>query len=553
MKRFPLLLVALLTFSSIFTAEAQLMEKKVEFTRADTLRGTMSPVRDWFDVHYYDLEVKVMPSTQTIKGKNTIHYKVLSKQKVMQIDLFENLDIDKIVYKGKEVPYTREFNAVFIELEDEAKVGSLQEIMIEYGGKPTIAKNAPWDGGLVWAKDDQEKDWIGVACQGLGASVWWPNKDHQSEEPDSMQITLSAPNDLVAVANGNLRKTMPDGDDFTKHQWFVSYPINNYNVTLNIGDYEYFSEEFKGMDGRILNLEYYVLSYNLEKAKKHFQQVPPMMKCFEEKLGPYPFWEDGFALVETPYLGMEHQSAIAYGNRYLTGYAGMDYSRIGLDFDYIIIHEAGHEWWGNSITSYDIADMWIHEGFCTYSEALYVECMHGYEKAMDYVNAKKRTIRNDQAIIGPYGVNKEGSGDMYNKGMLFLNTVRHIINDDVVWDDIIKGMLRDFEMSVINTDTVIQYMNRKSGKELSKVFDQYLNYPNIPVLEYKIDKKGKKLSYKWNADVKGFDMPVKYMDKKGAEQWLYPTTDWKTIKLKKQKEVKFVERQFYIKTQAQKM
>ncbi len=548
MKQFSFLLAFLLTLGGSYTADAQLMEEKTTFTKADTLRGTLSPVRDWFDVHYYDLEVKIMPSTKTIKGSNTIYYKVLGKQKTMQIDLFSNLDIDRITYNGKELDFSREFNAVFIDMKEEAAVGSLQKIMIEYGGKPQIAENAPWDGGLVWSKDDEDKDWIGVACQGLGASVWWPNKDHQSEEPDSMLITISAPNELTAVANGNLRQKMPDGDDFTKHQWFVSYPINNYNVTFNIADYAYFSEEFKGMDGRILNLEYYVLAYNLEKAKEHFKQVPPMMKCFEEKLGPYPFWEDGFALVETPYLGMEHQSAIAYGNRYLTGYAGMDYSRIGLDFDYIIIHEAGHEWWGNSITSYDIADMWIHEGFCTYSEALYVECMHGYEKAMDYVNAKKRTIRNDQPIIGPYGVNKEGSGDMYNKGMLFLNTVRHIIDDDVVWDDIIKGMLRDFEMSIINTDTVIQYMNRKSGKDLANVFDQYLNYTQIPTLLYKVDKKGKKLSYKWSADVKDFNMPIKYFDKKGQEQWLYPTTEWQTAKLKKQKNVKFAERQFYIKT-----
>ncbi len=546
--RISLLLIGLLTMTN-GTVEAQLMEEKDKFTRADSLRGTLSELRSWFDVHYYDLHVQVFVDEKYIEGYNKIYYKVLEESDVMQIDLFDNLQVNSILYKGEKLKYKREHNAIFIELGETAEVGSLQSLTISYEGQPQIAKNAPWDGGFVWEKDEEGKDWVGVACQGLGASVWWPNKDHQSEEPDSMLITCTVPKGLTCIANGNMRSQREDFDN-SIFEWFVSYPINNYNVSLNIGDYTHFSEVFEGADGRKLDLDYYVLSYNLETAKEHFKQVKPMMACFEEALGPYPFWEDGFALVETPYLGMEHQSAIAYGNKYLTGYAGMDYSRIGLDFDYIIIHEAGHEWWGNSITSYDIADMWIHEGFCTYSESLYVECLYGYDKALEYINAKKPSIRNERPIIGPYNVNKEGSGDMYSKGMLFLNTVRHIVDNEEVWKEgIIKGLLKDFENTIVNTDTIVQYINRKSGKKLDRVFDQYLKHPNIPVLKYKLDSKGKMLSYKWDADVEGFDMPVKYIDRKGNSVWLNPTTEWQDtkVKMKKTKKVKFEEDLFYIK------
>ena len=549
-KLLTLLIVCCAFVGSTLTAKAQgLMGHKHDFTKADTLRGTLSPVRTWFDVTYYDLNIKLDPEKRTISGYNDIHFKVLEKNKVMQIDLFENLAVDKIEFDKKELTYKREHHAVFINIDEDLPIGSQQVLRFHYSGEPTTAVRAPWDGGFVWNKDNNDKHFIGVACQGFGASSWWPNKDHQSEEPDSMRISCAVPNGLTCVANGQNEGTTEEEGDYTRHHWFVSYPINNYAVSMTIADFTYFSDiHVSGKDTLALN--YYVLPYNLEKAKKQFEQVKPMMKCYEEFLGRFPFWEDGFALVETPYLGMEHQSGIAYGNKYKTGYNGMDFSGIGLDFDYIIIHEAGHEWWGNSLTTADIADMWIHEGFCTYTEALYVECLHGYEKAMDYVNAKKRTVANDKPIIGHYGVNKEGSGDMYNKGMLILNTVRHLIDNDELWFEILMGLTQDFEHQVVTSKQVTDYINEKSGKDFNKVWKQYLTYKDLPTLEYKTKKAGKKntkVSYRWKADVAGFDMPLQYIDKKGNKQWIMPTTEWQTMTVKgvKVKDFVFNNRQFY--------
>lgn len=539
-------------------AQDALLNKKEDFTRGDTLRGTLSDIRSWFDVTYYHLNIKVDPDRHAIGGHNEIHFLVKSEapNNRMQLDLFDNLNVDSIVCNGKQLKYEREFNAVFIDLAETLPVNSVQQLKFYYSGKPTIAKRAPWDGGFVWEEDLEGNPWVGVACQGIGASIWWPNKDHQSDEPDSMRITGTVPANLKFVANGQSEGS-EDMGDWKSYTWFVSNPINNYGVSVNVANYTHFNDQYVS-EGDTLQLNYYVLPYNLEKAKKQFEQVKPMMKCFEYYLGQFPFWEDGFALVETPYLGMEHQSGIAYGNQYKTGYAGMDYSRIGLDFDYIIIHEAGHEWWGNNITSFDIADMWIHEGFCTYSEALYVECMHDYETAMDYVNAKKPGIGNKKPIIGVFGVNKEGSGDMYNKGMLFLNTVRHVIGEDQIWLEILRGIQADFRHGIVNTDTIINYMNRKSGKQLDKIFEQYLEQSKIPTLQYKVKKKRRKtiVSYKWKADVADFDMPIQYTNKKGELTWIQPTTDkWQKMTLKKvrkaefepkNKDFRFAHRAFYV-------
>lgn len=516
------------------------------FTRGDTLRGTLGPERDWFDVYYYDLNIKVLPDSQSISGYNDIYFEVLRSESVMQIDLFDFYTIDSILFNGQELTYSREYNAVFIEFPDKLAKSERHKISFYYNGKPIAAANPPWDGGFVWRKDNKERHFVGVACQGLGASSWWPNKDHQSEEPDSMSISCAIPTDLglQAVANGQNRGTTQEGD-YTRFHWFVSYPINNYCVSVTIADFEYFNDYYVS-NNDTLALNYYVLDYNLDKAKAQFEQVKPMMACFEEVLGPYPFWNDGFALIETPYLGMEHQSGIAYGNGYKTGYAGRDFSRIGLDFDYIIIHEAGHEWWGNNITSYDIADMWIHEGFCTYSEALYVECLHGYETAMDYVNAKKPSVRNKQPIIGTYGVNQEGSGDMYNKGMLILNTLRHLIADDELWFDIIKGLNEDFRHSVVSQEDIEDYINQKTARNFDKFFEQYLYYKSPPTIEYIIDRKGQKmtLSYKWAVDVPEFEMPIRVKNTKGEWQTINPSTsEWQELNFKG-KEVKDMEVEF---------
>lgn len=522
-----------------------------EFTRCDSLRGNLYSERSCYDVFYYDLDINVFYETKFIYGSNTIYFTALEDFNIIQIDLFENMNIDFIVFEGEQLLFYRDCNAVFIEFNREIKKNEKGKIQVQYRGNPKIAKNPPWDGGFSWEEDVNENIWIGVSCQGLGASSWWPCKDHQSDEPDSMRIACSIPyekGDINVVSNGNLRsryiiKGLGLRDDMKFYEWFVSYPINNYNVTLNIGDYTHFTDiHIRNKD--TLNLDYYVLSYNEDVAKKWFKNVKPMLQCFESFLGPYPFKEDGFALVETPYLGMEHQSAIAYGNKYLKGYLGNQDFIAGLDFDYIIVHEAGHEWWGNSITTNDIADMWVQEGFCTYSEALYVECIYGYDAMINYILNQKKMIRNDSPIIGSYSVNNEGSTDMYQKSSVMLHTLRTLLSDDKLWIDILKGLQKEFQYKTIDGRDVIEYINIRSAYDLTAFFEQYLENKELPVFEYYIQKKKKKyyLNFRWNA-INKFDMPILatvninntsdlISEDNIAYSWIYPSRYWKRLELK---------------------
>ena len=388
----------------------------------------------------------------------------------------------------------------------------------------------PWDGGFTFSNDTQGKPWVSVSCQGYGASSWWPTKDHQSDEVDSMMISITVPKGLMDVSNGRLRSIEPVDSDYTRFNWFVSYPINNYNVSLNVADYVHFDDSYAGEKGN-LSLDFYVLKENLEKAKKQFNaNVKPMFNVFENWFGAYPFYRDGYKLIETPYLGMEHQSAVAYGNKYLNGYMGRDLSGtgLGLNWDYIIIHETGHEWFGNNITSKDIADMWIHEGFTMYSEALYVESRDGKDAGAKYIAGVRRNIQNDKPILGPYGVNAEGSGDMYYKGANLIHMARTLIDDDQKWREILRGLNSEFGLKTTTTEDVVNYINKKSGIDLTKLFDQYLRYANIPVLEFKTE--GKQTLYRWKADVENFDMPIRI--KNGNKyQWIKPESVWKKIRL----------------------
>lgn len=518
---------------SLVNAKAQLFDKTAQFDRGDTLRGALRPERTCFDVTYYDLALTVNIPEKSIQGTNDIYFTATADFKTLQIDLFKELTISTITHNGKELNFDRTYNAVFVHFDKLIKQGETEMISVSYGGNPRVAKNAPWDGGFSWSTDANGNPWIGTSCQGLGASVWWPNKDHLSDEPDSMMIRTTVPADLMCVANGNLVATIDVKPGWKQYSWKVSYPINNYNVTINIGRYAQFGETFTYADGEKLAMDYYVLDYNLEKAKTHFKQVKPMMACYEQFLGKYPFPKDGFALVETPYLGMEHQGAVAYGNNYLTGYNGFDWSRIGLDFDYIIIHETGHEWWGNNVSMKDLADMWIHEGFCTYSESIYVECLFGNATAIDYIDAMKNTIYNDKPIIGQYDVNNEGSGDVYRKSAVFLNTLRSITDNDALWWSIIKGIQKDFAQQTVTTQQIENYISRRAGKDFSKEFDQFLRNRDLPVLEYKLEQtaKGLKVSYRWDADVAGFSMPLRYLDKTGKGIWVKPSSEWQTTEI----------------------
>ena len=504
-----------------------------EFGRKDSLRGFLSPERLCYDVNYYHLKISVDPEEKFIKGYSEIHFEAQSDFELIQIDLFDNMRISEILFEGRTQNYTREFNAVFVNFDTIVKKGQQSYIRVYYEGNPRVAINPPWDGGFSWDKDKNGKDWIGVSCQSLGASSWWPNKDHQSDEPDSMLISCQVPAGLQCISNGNLRfhDLRKSTKLYNTYHWFVSYPINNYDISLNIGDYSHFSDEYiSGVD--TLALDYYVLPYNLEKAKKQFQSVKPMLHCLEKYLGPYPFWDDGFALVETPYLGMEHQSAIAYGNQYKLGYLGNTRFTAGLGFDYIIIHESGHEWWGNSITANDIADMWIQETFCTYAEVLYVECTYGYDAMIKYVKNQMSMAQNRRAIVGTPDVHHKGSSDMYAKGSAFLHTLRSHVENDTLWFDIIKSMTNHFKHQTIDGRDVLDYINDKSGRNFDMLYQQYLYTPKLPELEYKLSGWGKRktLKYRWNA-INGFDMPIKVTLENGKFDWIYPEKEWKEMKL----------------------
>lgn len=526
----------------LLPACAQVLSGRQPLTRADTLRGSLRPERTVYDVVYYHLNIRVDPERKYIEGYNDISFKALADFDRIQVDLFANMQVDSILWKGRPLSWTREYNAVFIDFPERVEAGNRGTVRFYYSGSPITAKKAPWDGGFVWTKSGSGKPWVGVACQGTGASLWWPNKDHQTEEPDSMLISIAVPDGLMNISNGQSRGKTDLEDGYTRWDWFVSNPINNYDVTVNIADYAHFTGEYENH-----TLNYYVLPENLEKAKEQFQEVPLMLGCFEKHFGPYPFWEDGYKLVESPYLGMEHQSAVAYGNEYKMGYLGRDLSGtgVGLKWDFIIIHESGHEWFGNSITSADIADMWIHEGFTCYSESVYHECRWGYEEAMQYINGLKRNVMNDEPIIGPYGVNREGSGDMYYKAALMLNTIRHIIDDDEKWWKILKEYSLEFRHSIVTAKDVIGYFCKASGLDLRPVFDQYLRYTRIPELELEVNDKT--LRYRWNADAGGFNMPVDVFIG-GKEQRLHPTTEWQSKRLPSgtAESVEVAEDQFFV-------
>ena len=518
---------------SLFTS-IQFLSAQESFTRKDSLFGGLRPERTCFDVLRYNLNIKINPTEKTIVGFNEIQFKIVDNTSKIQLDLFDNMKIDSIVLNTKKLKYTREYNAVFIEFGSPLLQNTTEKIQFYYSGIPLTAKHAPWDGGFVWDKDINGKDWVGVAVQGTGASLWFPCKDSQSDEPDlGASIKVAVPNGLMSVSNGKFLGNEDLKNGYSRWDWEVTNPINSYDITVNIADYVHLGENYKG-----LNLDYYVLKENEIVATKQFEGVKPMLDCFQSKFGQYPFFEDGYKLVETSYLGMEHQSAVAYGNKYKKGYQGRDLSDtgIGLLFDYIIVHESGHEWFGNSITSKDIADMWIHEGFTCYTESVYVECNYGYEKGQTYVNGLKENVRNNMPIIGKYGVGNEGSGDMYYKGALLLNTIRHIINDDKKWWQILFMYSRKFSHKIIDTETVISYFNNASGINLTPVFNQYLYKVGIPFLEIKRNKK--KLEFKWNSEIDNFNMPID-ITLDGQKIRINPTTKWSKSKFRLKEDSKY--------------
>ncbi|MCA9738688.1 MAG: M1 family metallopeptidase [Gemmatimonadetes bacterium] len=510
------------------TAHAQ----QQTFTRADSLQGSYtSPGRVWWDVLRYDLDVRVDPQTRTFSGSNRIAFRVLEPGRELQIDLMEPLVMDSVVLDGAPLPVRREGAAHFVTPARPLRAGAVETLTAFYHGEPREAPMPPWDGGVTWAADSLGRPWIATTDQGLGASVWWPVKDTQADEPDQgMRIAVTVPDPLIAVANGRLTDRSSHDDGTTTWRWSVSSPINTYGVALAIGHYVTYADTLQGEAGP-LSLDFWPLDYRLADARRQFPQAATTLQCFEGWFGPYPWYEDGFKLVETPYLGMEHQSAIAYGNRYGNGYLGTDLSGtgLGLQWDYIIVHEIAHEWWGNHVSTKDIADMWVHEGFGTYAEGLYMECIAGPEAGATYLRGLRANIENDRPIIGPYGVYTEGSGDMYFKGAQMLHTIRQVLDDDARWREILRGIQATFGGGTVRGWEVEEYMTREAGIDLGPIFDQYLRTPQPPVLEWR--RKGTTLEVRWADVVPGFDMPIALRLSDAGFTRVRPTERWQSAPL----------------------
>lgn len=503
------------------------------FTTEDTLKGSNTSYRNWWDVQHYDLTVKPDFRNKFISGSNTIKFKVTSTVAGarLQLDLQMPMKIDSLFMDGIRVSVQQESNRWMLPVKEMTE-GSEHTLKACYSGKPQVAKNPPWDGGWVWRKDSLGNPWMSVACQGNGASIWFPCKDIQSEEPDNgVDLHIIVPDSLVGVGNGRLIKKQFESPGFTKYSWRVINPINSYDIIPYIGKYVNLHDSVHGEKGT-LQTDYWVLSHHVAKAKAHLKpNVINTIKCFEHWFGPYPFYEDSYKIVESPYLGMEHQSNIAYGNFYINGYMGRDLSNTGwgLKWDFIVVHESGHEWFGNSVTARDVADNWIHEGITSYSEVLFTECYYGKEAGNDYCTGVRKQISNDIPVIGKYGVKEEGSGDMYNKGSSIIHMIRQMMNDDEKFRQLLRDISSTYYHKTVSTAELETFIQEKTGLQLSVFFDQYLRTTQIPKLEYKLTKK--KLQYRYTNCLEGFAMPVKITA--GTVYTLKPTTQWQTLNLDK--------------------
>ena len=492
-------------------------------TEADILRGAYGPYRANNDLLYYHLDVRVDPEKKYISGKVTTRFKMLRDGTRIQLDLQQPMQVDKIIFGATELKYERKFGAVFVDFPETLHAGKIYSLDFYYSGYPVQTGRF---GGLAFRSDPAGRPWINTACEGIGASIWWPDKDQWRDEVQSMEISVAIPSDLVDVSNGKFIGKTDLGDGYTRWDWLVHYPINNYDVSLNIGKYEHFSDKLAG-----LPLDFYALPEDLDKAKKQFVQAKGMLEAFQHYFGRYPFEKDGYKLIEAPYSGMEHQSAVTYGNHFANGYLERDWTGVGISprFDFIIIHESGHEWFGNSITAEDPSDMWIHEGWTTYLECLYVEYMYGHEDYLKYVNGYKSKVKNQLPIIAERGVNAEPPQDMYFKGALFLNTLRSAMNDDQRWFKLLHDLYQHFKYQNIMTEDIVAFFNQKTGKDWTPIFNQYLRHTALPTLELKFDDADGTVLYRWKVDEANFALPVR-VGSKDNWQILRATTAWQSMK-----------------------
>ncbi len=524
---FALLLSLTTTIAAAQTRQApptpQPPQTPREPTRAEILRGAYSPLRANNDLLSYDLKVRVDPEKKFISGRNTIRFRMLKDDTRIQLDLFANLNVDKILLGQSPLKYERELNTVFVDFPETLAKNRVYSIDFYYSGNPTETGRF---GGIAFKKDSAGHFWINTACQGTpGAAVWWPNKDQQLDEVENMHLSVEVPSDLVDVSNGHFLGKTDLGDGYTRYDWFIQYPINNYCVSLNIGNYVHFTDTVDGM-----TLDFYCLPEDLEKAKAQFPQAKTMIQAYQKYFGEYPFKKDGYKLIEAPYSGMEHQSAVTYGNHFANGYLERDWTGVGISprFDFIIVHESAHEWWGNSVTAGDVCDEWIHEGWGTYAESVYVEHMWGKDDALKYLSGYKSKVRNQTPVITACGLNRTPPQDMYFKGALFLNTLRSVVDNDTRWWKLVRDTYAHFKYQDITTDDMVKFFNKETGKDFTPLFDEYLRHADLPTLELQFKDDGT-VSYRWKADVKAFAMPVK-AGARGAWQILQPTTEWKTMK-----------------------
>lgn len=534
MNKKPLLKLSLLLLLP-FSILAQ-KASTPQFTKADTLRGSITPERAWWNLLHYDIQVRPNLVDKTIQGTVAIQFKVLTKGKRMQIDLQQPLIIDSVIYSGKTkqiLSFTREGNAAMVNMPNDLKVNTEGLVQVHYHGVPRAAIRAPWDGGISWTKDELGNPFVATSCQGLGASVWWPCKDHQYDEPEKgVTISVRVPDTLMNVSNGRLVNTIQHNDATKSWVWQVTEPINNYSVSMNIGKYIHMQDEFNGEAGK-LSLDYYVLPQNKQGAERQFAQVKPMLECFEYWFGKYPFYKDGFKLVEVPYLGMEHQSNVAYGNKYMNGYLGRDLSGTGwgLKWDFIVVHESGHEWFGNNITSKDIADMWIHEGFTNYSETLFTQWLSGKEAGSAYNKGARKNIRNDKPILGTYNVHNTGSGDMYPKASAMLHSIRMSMNNDEKFRQLLRHLNKKFYHQIVTTPMIEKEISLFAGYSVKSIFTQYLTTTQVPSFDYKLSSDGRTLSYRYSNAVNNFYMPLQVKTNNGYLILKPQVNTWQTVRL----------------------
>ena len=491
-------------------------------THADILRGEYGRERANNDLLYYTLDVRVDPDKRFLSGTNAIRFRMLRDDTRIRLDLYANLNVDRILLGTAALKYTRDTNAVFIEFPETLRAGREYTIEFHYSGTPLETGRF---GGIAFRRDPQGNHWINTACEGEGSSIWWPSKDQWRDEPEGMDLRVAIPNDLVDVSNGRFMGKTDLGDGYTRWDWRIHYPINSYNVSLNIGKYVHFAEKMGD-----LTLDYYVLPPNLENAKRQFAQAKPMIEAYEKVFGEYPFEKDGYKLIEVPYSGMEHQSAVTYGNRWANGYLERDWTGVGVSpkFDFIIIHESAHEWFGNAVSAADVSDMWIQEGWATYLEAIYVEHLFGAEDALKYINGYKSKVQNLEAIITQRGIHRTPHQDMYFKGALFLHTLRNVVNDDAKWWAVVKETYQTFKYRNIMTEDLVQFMSDRLAMDLTAMFDQYLRRAALPVLELAFNPAQKTLAYRWRVDEREFAMPIR-VGRKEKWQTIQPTRDWKIM------------------------